>query len=168
MKAINVLFFSFITLFAINTEQFAEELIKDDPEITLTENIHNSLKINRNDCNCECEYCRDCTQKQEWGFYENGRIMSDRDFRDFKKLITERTFESTKLSMAKNVIDINVFSTDQVREILGLFTFESSKLEIAKYTYGNTVDKKNYFRLFDLFTFESSVTELDDYIRNVK
>jgi hypothetical protein len=172
MKTINLLAGSFIALFVINTALFASEKLKtinDSPELTITAKYENSIYLYRNECNCECESCKDCTQRQVWGFYENGsRIMSDRDFRDFKKLITERTFESTKLSMAKNVIDINFFSTDQLREILGLFTFESGKLEIAKYTYSNTVDKNNYFRLFDLFTFESSVTELDEYIRNVK
>ena len=121
------------------------------------------------ECKCDCGTCRNCTNKQtehESGNYEIYiRIMSAGDFADLKKLISDRTFESTKLAMAKNVINVNFFSTDQVRQLLALFTFESSKLEISKYMFKNTVDKNNYFKLFDLFTFESSVIELDEFIR---
>lgn len=92
--------------------------------------------------------------------------MRDCDFTDLVKVISDRTFESTKIDFAKDGIDKNYFSTLQVRTLLGLFTFESTKLDIAKYIYPRTVDKKNFFRLYDMFVFESSVTELHDYINS--
>lgn len=95
-------------------------------------------------------------------------IMNSRDFADFKKLIGDRTFESTKLDMTKSVIDNNYFATDQVREILSWFVFESNKLELAKYAFKNTVDRNNYFKLYDIFVFESNVTDLDNYIKNYR
>ena len=99
---------------------------------------------------------------------EHYNIMNPRDFADFKKLIKDRTFESTKFDMTKSVIDNNLFSVDQVREILSWFVFESNKLELAKYAFKNTVDRNNYFKLYDIFVFESNVTDLDNYIKNFR
>ena len=45
-----------------------------------------------------------------------------------------------------------------------LFTFENNRLEIAKYAYGKTVDKGNYFVVNDVFTFNSK-EKLNEYIR---
>ena len=45
-----------------------------------------------------------------------------------------------------------------------LFTFENNRLEIAKYAYGKTVDKGNYFVVNDAFTFNSK-EKLNEYIR---
>lgn len=175
MKTIKTLFGYLFLLLALNTTQFANDcsqIVFGDPEPASFGEEMNAYMNAGDECNCGCESCKDCRNKQheqEWGNTEYGyRKMSDRDFSEFKKLISDRTFESTKLNMSKNVIDINYFSTEQVRELLGLFTFESSKLEIAKYVYKKTIDKKNYFRLYDMFTFESSVTVLDDFIRGNK
>ncbi len=125
-----------------------------------------------NKCNCDCEACRNCKYNhpdKEIGNNEYyPRIMNSRDFADFKKLIGDRTFETTKYEMTKSVIDNNLFSTEQVREILSWFTFETNKLDLAKYAFKNTVDRNNYFKLFDIFVFESNVTELDSYIKNFR
>ncbi|MEO8514404.1 MAG: DUF4476 domain-containing protein [Ignavibacteria bacterium] len=95
-------------------------------------------------------------------------IMNSRDFADFKKVINDRAFESTKMDMTKSVIGNNYFNVDQVREILSWFAFESNKLELAKYAFGKTVDNNNYFKLYDIFAFESNVTDLDNYIKNYR
>lgn len=105
----------------------------------------------------------------EWnddeGYYG---VIRNRDFNDLKKVINDRWFESTKMDFAKTAIDENYFTIDQVRELLELFTFESSKLELAKLAYTKTVNNKKYFKLYDVFWFESSVTELNDYIKSFK
>ena len=46
-----------------------------------------------------------------------------------------------------------------------LFTFEDTRLDLAKYAYGHTFDIGNYYKLNDAFTFESSIDELNKYIR---
>jgi hypothetical protein len=45
-----------------------------------------------------------------------------------------------------------------------LFSFESSRLEFAKFAYKYTWDINNYFLLNDAFDFESSIDELNKYI----
>ena len=95
-------------------------------------------------------------------------VMRNRDFNDLKKVISDRWFESTKIDFAKTAIEENYFTVDQVRELLELFTFESSKLVLAKSAYTRTVNNKKYFKLYDIFWFESSVTELHDHIKSFK
>jgi hypothetical protein len=46
-------------------------------------------------------------------------------------------------------------------------TFDSSRLELAKLAYLSTVDKENFWVVYDLFTFESSIVELNEYISRV-
>ncbi|MBT5992221.1 MAG: DUF4476 domain-containing protein, partial [Bacteroidetes bacterium] len=49
-------------------------------------------------------------------------------------------------------------------EILDLFTFDNSRLEIAKLAYSNTYDQLNFEKLYDLFSFESSKVELKEFV----
>jgi hypothetical protein len=57
-------------------------------------------------------------------------------------------------------------STAQIKEVMGLFGFESMKLDYAKWAYSNCVDKENYLQLNPVFGFSSSRTELMNYIRS--
>lgn len=90
--------------------------------------------------------------------------MDPADFAAAKNSIALKSFESTKLEMAKQITNSNCFVTEQVKEIMQLFDFEASKLDFAKYAYGHTYDKGNYFKVNDTFEFDSSVSELNDYI----
>ena len=90
--------------------------------------------------------------------------VSDYDFDMMRKNIDNRSFESTRLQLAKQFIDNNYFSARQIAELMRLMTFESTKLELAKYAYSKTIDRNKYFIVNDEFTFESSISELSDYI----
>jgi hypothetical protein len=90
--------------------------------------------------------------------------MSPPEFNDVKNSIASKSFEDSKLTIAKQVIDANCLLCSQVKEIMLLFSFEDTRLELAKYAYGYTYDIGNYYRLNDAFTFESSIQELNDYI----
>lgn len=94
----------------------------------------------------------------------NGKAMQKDDFKDLKGSINNRSFESTNLDKAKTAIDNNYLTSEQVKELLGYFTFESNKLELAKYSYKKVCDQGNFFKVYDAFDFDSSITELKDYI----
>jgi hypothetical protein len=91
--------------------------------------------------------------------------MSTADFNAAKESIGSKSFDDSKLKVAKQVLDNNCMSSAQVKEVIGLFSFEQSKLDLAKYAYGRTTDKNNYYKINDAFTFESSITELDNHIK---
>lgn len=111
-------------------------------------------------------------EEDDWGDNrDNGnnvygiRAMDDRTFDQFRLSLKNETFDNTKLSLAKQVIAENYFTTAQVKQIVQQFSFENNKLEIAKYAYKYTVDKGSYFLLNDAFSFSNSKEELMRYIQ---
>ena len=94
-----------------------------------------------------------------------GRAMNVNDFNLAKETLRKEWFENTRLSNAKQLVDRNFFISQQVKELLLLFTFENNKLDLAKYAYSKTIDKNNYVIVNDAFSFADSKDELARYIR---
>ncbi|HRY32861.1 MAG TPA: DUF4476 domain-containing protein [Bacteroidales bacterium] len=94
--------------------------------------------------------------------------ISSQDFASVKQSIASKSFEDSKLTIAKQVINTNCLLSSQVKEIMLLFSFEDTRLELAKYAYGYTFDIGNYYKLNDAFTFESSIEELNEYISSFR
>jgi hypothetical protein len=92
--------------------------------------------------------------------------MSNADFSNAKNTISSKSFEDSKLQIAKQVTSSNCLLSAQVKEIMLLFDFEQSRLNYAKYAYGYTYDKGNYFNVNDAFDFETSIQELNNHIGN--
>jgi len=90
--------------------------------------------------------------------------MNPVDFSQLKRTIDNGSFESTKLNIFKQALAYNYFTSAQVRELMNMFYFESSKLEVAKLAYAKTIDQNNYYTLNNEFSFSSSVNELGEYV----
>jgi hypothetical protein len=90
--------------------------------------------------------------------------MSDYDFSDLKAVVANTTFDDTKLSICKQAVSTNNVSSEQVYELMTLMTFESNKLELAKFAYNHVIDKSRYYIVNNAFTFSSSIDELNRYI----
>jgi len=102
--------------------------------------------------------------------YDNNysQAMTNNDFAQAKESLRREWFENTRLETAKQIIDRSYFTSQQVKELILLFTFENNRLDIAKYAYGKTVDKGNYFIVNDAFTFNNNKEALKEYIRQYK
>lgn len=94
--------------------------------------------------------------------------MNPQDFADIKNSIMSKSFESTKLEIAKQVLGQRCMTSGQVTEVLRVFDFESTRLEFAKFAYGRTYDIGNYYMVNDAFDFESSIGDLNRYINNYR
>ncbi len=92
------------------------------------------------------------------------KVMKKEDFSDLKKSVNNRSFETSNVAVLKSAIDANYLTSEQLKELLGYFTFESNKLEIAKHAYKKICDQKNFFKVYEAFTFDSSIEELKNYI----
>ncbi len=90
--------------------------------------------------------------------------MNSGDFSSMKSSISSKSFEDSKVTIAKQILNDNCLTSGQVRDLMNLFTYEESKLDIAKYAYRHTVDPNNYYKVNDAFTFESSIDDLNAYI----
>ncbi len=103
----------------------------------------------------------------------NGRIgcpwpMNPQNFRRAKQTISNADFDSDKQTIARQIVNSNCLTAQQVKEIAGLFDFESDKLKFAKFAYTHTYDIENYFIINDIFDFSSSIQELNNYINSVR
>lgn len=92
--------------------------------------------------------------------------VSDERFQQIKASITSKAFEETKLTIAKQVISSNCLLCSQIKEIMLMFDFENTRLDLAKYAWNNAYDQSNYYQLNDAFTFEDSIEALNRYIQN--
>jgi hypothetical protein len=90
--------------------------------------------------------------------------LSPAEFADLKSSIASKTFEDSKMTIAKQVVGNACLLSSQVKELMMLFTFEESRLDFAKFAYGRTYDIGNYYKVNDAFTFESSIDELNQFI----
>ncbi len=93
--------------------------------------------------------------------------MNPKDYEYAYQLITKESFDSSKLTLAKQVVSANPMTASQILGICQLFSFESNKLEFAKFAYGYCVDRNKYYLLNDAFSYESSKRELDEFIRGL-
>jgi hypothetical protein len=94
--------------------------------------------------------------------------IADNTFADLMETIKRESFDDSRMAIAKSGIDQHLFSSAQAKQLIGLFSFENSKLEIARILYGKTYDPKNYFVVYSVFTFSKTKEELAEYIRTYK
>ncbi len=92
--------------------------------------------------------------------------VSAKDFQDIKNQINKESFNNTKLNLAKQIIrSKECFTTDQVTQLVKLFRYSDSQMEIAKFAYDYTTDKNNYYKVGNAFSFTSDRDELLRYIK---
>jgi len=79
--------------------------------------------------------------------------------------IKKESFESGKLKFAKNMTATGSICVEQIIQICNTFSFESSKLEYAKFAYPYCGDKHLYYLVSNVFQFQSSKDDLNRFIR---
>lgn len=84
------------------------------------------------------------------------------------RIISKESFDNKRLEVAKQIVRDNGMSTQQIVQVCSLFTFDSNRLEFAKFAYHFCVDRKRYFLLDEVFTYNSSKEELKEYIRQAR
>lgn len=90
--------------------------------------------------------------------------MSPDAFASALRSIDLATFDSDQIRVAKQIIRRNGASSSQIADIMKALSFESSRLEVAKFGFQFVADPENYFVVNDVFWFSSSIRELDRYI----
>jgi len=102
--------------------------------------------------------------------WDNGsnRAMNNNEFKQTKESLRREWLESSRVNLAMQVFNRSYFTSQQVKEILQLFSFENNKLDLAKHAYGRTTDKRNYPIVNDVFVHSNSRDELARYVRNYR
>lgn len=92
--------------------------------------------------------------------------ISKADFDDRLNAIKNTSFDDQRLAKAKQVFDDEYLTTNQVIEVVKVFSFDDSKLDFAKWAYKKTMDKKNYYKVEDQFSFSGTKTNLANYVKS--
>lgn len=90
--------------------------------------------------------------------------MSHEEYQNACAAIDNRPFDDAKKIVAEQVAVGGRLSSTQVAGMLRLFSFESTRLEFAKFAYAYVVDPYNYYLVNDGFSFSSSVEELEAHM----
>lgn len=95
--------------------------------------------------------------------YDN-QCLSQGEFNRILRAIDNACFDSDMLQVAKQATRNQNMTSDQVRIIMKKFSFESSRLEYAKFGYSRVVDPNNYYVVNESFCFSSTIRQLDDWL----
>jgi hypothetical protein len=101
---------------------------------------------------------------RDWDRDRDRQMMNARSFEQLKQSIRRENYDESKIAITKSAIRNQFISSNQVVELVGLFSFDASKLDIAKYLYHYAADPENYYVVANSFGFSSSKTELLRYI----
>ncbi len=100
------------------------------------------------------------------GVYGCPYPMGEGDFESAKASIKSKSFDDSKLTLAKQIVGNNCMLCSQIKELMLLITFEATRLDLAKFAWSHNLDRGNYYKLNDAFTFESSINELNEYTQS--
>lgn len=92
--------------------------------------------------------------------------MDNASFGRAKQSVKSKSFSSSKMTAAKQVLQNNCLDVTQVKQMAGLFTFEEDKLEFVKAAYHQTTNQHEFYLVNDIFTFSQSIENLDRYIKS--
>jgi hypothetical protein len=103
------------------------------------------------------------------GVAESRPRVSPGDLKNMIRSLRREPFEPTRMTVAKQIFTTSkgAFLSGQVKQILETFSFEPSRLELAKFAYRYTGDPENYFVVNEAFAFSPNRQELARYIESL-
>lgn len=90
--------------------------------------------------------------------------MAPQTFNQLIISLNNTPFDNTRLNIAKQAIMSNGATSQQILELMGMLTFESNRLDLAKFAYRYVADPNNYFVVNNGFTFNSSINDLNRFL----
>ncbi len=100
------------------------------------------------------------------GNYYNMNLMDETGMQSLIQTMKNVSFDDRMFDIAKTALKTRTVKTSQVHQLLQLFSFEKYKLDLAKHLYDKTIDKENYYTLYNDFAFDSYSSQLDKYINS--
>ena len=91
------------------------------------------------------------------------KVLSN--FDNYVKQIKELSFESDQVEAIQKDLEFTCLTSSQAYKIVEILTFESNRLDIAKYLSDRMTNRDKAGDLLPLFTFDSNKVEYKDYIR---
>lgn len=90
--------------------------------------------------------------------------LNPSDFNQALNQLKNESFDTSRLTLAKQIASGNMLTAAQITEICKLFSFENNALDFAKFAYQYCLDSNKYYLVNEAFKFDSSKRELNDFI----
>lgn len=96
--------------------------------------------------------------------YNATNLLQPEQMRAFKSIVNSKVSDSDKLRLMEQYLDDKTLTTNQVSRMMNWLSFESSKLDIAKYCFIKVKDPENYPKLTNKLSMQSSKSDLEDFL----
>jgi hypothetical protein len=91
--------------------------------------------------------------------------LSEDEFRDIVRVVRAEGFDDNRKAIAKQAIaGKGRFLARQVRDLLRVFAFEETRLDLAMFAYEYTYDPENYYLVNEVFAFSDNKERLARHI----
>lgn len=94
--------------------------------------------------------------------------IPDQVFRQKMRSVDLQKTDEGRLQVATSITAQHCLSSDQVSAMAGLFNDDGFRLQFAESAWRNTVDKENFYMVYDAFAYFSAVFMLHDYVLEMK
>lgn len=91
-------------------------------------------------------------------------LMNDQEFHQLQEALIYQHSDQDRLKLAKRSVKKRKLYTEDVKELMELFSYESSRLSFAKYAYRKVVDPARYELVFQALRYNSSIYQLEDFL----
>ncbi len=92
--------------------------------------------------------------------------ISDQQFKQKYQLIKSKQNDNSRLQISKQLFRSFCLSSKQVKDIAFLYENDVARLKFTKTAYKRTIDKQNFYEVFDAFVYFSNAFRLYDFINN--
>ena len=90
-------------------------------------------------------------------------LLTRQDLDRLAAAMKSRSFESTRLTIARDAVRSGSIVAEDLKFILEQFDYESTRVEFAKFAYDYVCDREHFYYVYEAFTFDSSIRELEEY-----
>lgn len=91
-------------------------------------------------------------------------VLTEEELDSWQKKVETIPTDIEKKKAVQDALKGMEFNVTQLKQMLGWFAFESTKMEVAKWCYDKVSDPQNYKQLMEVFSLESSKNELNKFI----
>lgn len=92
--------------------------------------------------NFDCGYDGCTLPGDTWGLQPSA--MSDEAFTGFRRSVQRMSFESDKFDVIRQQLRRTYMTASQVRTLMSVFSFDSSRLELAQLAYPRVIDEDRF------------------------
>lgn len=91
-------------------------------------------------------------------------LLSDQEFHHLQEALSIQPSDQLRLKLAKRSVKKRKLYTEDVKELMELFSYENSRLSFAKYAFRKVVDPARYELVSHALHYNSSVFQLEEYL----